>query len=62
MCCPVPAWPQQTVAWMAGGGHWGGYTYRLCRLPAEGRTGITEECFAENILKATKTKTILLSS
>ena len=43
---------------MAGGGHWGGYTYRLCKLPAEGRTGITEECFAKNILKATKTKTI----
>jgi len=48
---------KQTVAWTAGGGHWGGYTYRLCKLPAEGRTGITEECFAKNILKFADSKT-----
>merc|ERR1719458_2311058 len=32
-------------------GHWGGYTYRLCKLPEEGPTAITEECFSKNILK-----------
>jgi len=41
----------QDVAWVANGGHWGGYTYRLCKLPQEGKTGITEECFARNVLK-----------
>jgi len=42
---------KQDVAWVAKGGHWGGYTYRLCKIPPEGKTGITEECFAQNILK-----------
>merc|ERR1719427_1201825 len=41
----------QEVAWGTNGYHWGGYTYRLCRIPPEGKTGITEECFAENVLK-----------
>ena len=35
------------VGWIAKGGHWGGYTYRLCKLPKEGKTGLTEECFAK---------------
>merc|ERR1711972_1175501 len=26
----------QWVGWIAKGGHWGGYTYRLCKLPEEG--------------------------
>jgi len=30
--------------------HRGGYTYRLCKLPEEGRMGLTEECFQKNIL------------
>ena len=42
---------QQDVAWVAKGGHLGGYTYRLCKMPLEGKTGITEECFAQNVLK-----------
>ena len=25
--------------------HGGGYSYRLCRLPAAGRAALTEECF-----------------
>ena len=41
----------QDVVWTANGGHWGGYTYRLCKLPEEGPTAITEECFSKNILK-----------
>ena len=41
----------QDVAWLTKGGHRGGYTYRLCRLPQEGKKGLTEECFAQNVLK-----------
>jgi len=37
--------------------HGGGYTYRLCKLPAEGKAGLTEECFARNILKFADNKT-----
>ena len=41
----------QDVVHTSNGGHAGGYTYRLCRLPEGGRPAITEECFAENVLK-----------
>ena len=41
----------QDVAWSSKGGHWGGYTHRLCKVPEEGRTNITEECFTKNVLK-----------
>jgi len=41
----------QDVAWVANGGHRGGYTYRVCKLPQEGKIGITEECFAKNVLQ-----------
>jgi len=41
----------QEVAWGANGHHWGGYTYRLCRMPSVGKKGITEDCFAQNILQ-----------
>jgi len=41
----------EDVAWVTKGNHHGGYTYRLCRLPQEGKKGITEECFAQNVLK-----------
>jgi len=41
----------QDVAWGTSGFHWGGYTYRLCKIPPEGKKGITEECFAQNVLK-----------
>merc|ERR1711972_310584 len=47
----------QWVGWIAKGGHWGGYTYRLCKLPEEGKSGLTEECFAKNVLEFAKPKT-----
>merc|ERR1719422_2337825 len=47
----------QWVGWIAKGGHWGGYTYRLCKLPKEGKSGLTEECFAKNVLEFAKPKT-----
>jgi len=37
--------------------HGGGYTYRLCKLPAEGKAGLTEDCFARNILEFAEDKT-----
>ena len=39
------------VAWSTKGRHRGGYTYRLCKIPKEGKKGLTEECFAENVLE-----------
>jgi len=43
----------QDVAWSSRGGHWGGYTYRLCKVPSlkRGKAAITEECFTKNVLK-----------
>lgn len=41
---------RQKVAWVSGGGHLGGYTYRLCKMPAQGKKGLTEECFARTVL------------
>ena len=37
--------------------HGGGYTYRLCKMPAEGKAGLTEECFARNVLEFADDKT-----
>merc|ERR1711971_373728 len=41
----------QDVVWTSNGGHHGGYTYRLCKMPNGGRTAITEECFTKNVLE-----------
>merc|ERR1712032_579100 len=41
----------QDVVWATSGGHRGGYTYRLCKMPNGGRTAITEECFTKNVLE-----------
>merc|ERR1711990_1365970 len=41
----------QDVVWSSKGGHYGGYTYRLCKMPIGGRTAITEECFTKNVLE-----------
>jgi hypothetical protein len=42
----------QEVALMSRGGHKGGYTYRLCSLDlVGGKAGLTEECFARNVLE-----------
>lgn len=35
----------QEAAWSIIANHGGGYSYRLCRVPAEGVAGLTEECF-----------------
>ena len=49
----------QEVAWASNGGHWGGYTYRLCQVPREGRAAITEECFTKNVLKFASNYTMI---
>merc|ERR1712066_663228 len=41
----------QDVVSASRGGHRGGYTYRLCKMPEGGRTAITEECFTKNVLE-----------
>merc|ERR1711990_544599 len=41
----------QDVVWTSKGGHRGGYTYRLCKMPEGGRSSIEEECFTKNVLK-----------
>ena len=30
--------------------HGGGYSYRLCKIPEEGKSGLTEECFQKTPL------------
>jgi len=39
------------VAWGIRANHGGGYSYRLCKLPEEGRKGLTEECFQQTPLR-----------
>lgn len=51
----------QDVVWASSGGHRGGYTYRLCKLPKRGRTAITEECFTKNVLQFANNITMLKS-
>jgi len=41
----------QEAHWAIKANHGGGYTYRLCKLPEEGVTGLTEECFQAGNLK-----------
>jgi len=41
----------QVVGWGIIANHGGGYSYRLCKLPEEGRIGLSEECFQQNPLK-----------
>jgi len=38
------------AAWGISAQHGGGYSYRLCKLPPEGRSGLTEECFQQHVL------------
>merc|ERR1712141_70777 len=52
---------EQEVVWTSRGSHKGGYAYRLCKLPEEGRTGITEECFTKNVLQFATNVTMLKS-
>jgi len=50
---------EEEVAWSTKGRHRGGYTYRLCKLTEEGKTGLTEKCFAENVLQFATNYTML---
>ena len=38
------------VGWGINANHGGGYSYRLCKVPDEGRSFLTEECFQETPL------------
>merc|ERR1711970_834727 len=40
----------EEVAWRVGPDHGGGYSYRLCRVPQEGTSRLTEECFQDTVL------------
>jgi len=51
----------QEVAWSSRGSHKGGYTYRLCQLGPDGRPGITEECFASNVISFASNFTMIKS-
>jgi len=51
----------QDVVWASSGGHRGGYTYRLCKMPRKGRTAITEECFTKNVLEFATNFTMIKS-
>jgi len=52
----------QDVVWASSGGHRGGYTYRLCKMPNGGRTAITEECFTKNVLEFATNFTMIKST
>eukprot|EP00111_Clytia_hemisphaerica_P006043 TCONS_00017484-protein len=39
------------VAWGIRANHGGGYSYRLCKMPNEGRRSLTEECFQQTPLR-----------
>merc|ERR1712001_95015 len=51
----------QDVVFASSGGHRGGYTYKLCKLPRKGRTAITEECFTKNVLEFATNFTMIKS-
>ena len=45
---PVTEWSAgsyQEVSWYVSANHAGGYSYRLCRMPEGGISGVTEDCF-----------------
>ena len=46
---PITKWKagsiEEVAWWQTMGRHAGGYSYRLCKIPAEGICGLTEECF-----------------
>ena len=44
------------VAWGIVANHGGGYSYRLCKFPIEGNSGLTEECFQRIPLKFVGTR------
>ena len=51
---PITEWNSgsyQEVAWYVSANHAGGYSYRLCKIPEEGISGLTEECFQQTPLE-----------
>ena len=51
---PVTEWAggsYQEVRWWVGANHAGGYSYRLCRMPAGGISQVTEDCFQQTPLE-----------
>jgi len=49
----VTSWVRGTVmdvVWASKGHHAGGYSYRLCKIPAGGLSGVTEACFKAGTL------------
>ena len=50
---PVTEWlagSQQEVKWYVGANHAGGYSYRLCKMPTSGISGLSEKCFQKTPL------------
>jgi len=52
----VPFTPWQAgstveVGWAVSANHGGGYSYRLCKIPEQGKIALTEECFEKTVLK-----------
>uniref|UniRef100_A0A7M5VCW4 Chitin-binding type-4 domain-containing protein n=1 Tax=Clytia hemisphaerica TaxID=252671 RepID=A0A7M5VCW4_9CNID len=39
------------VAWAIRANHGGGYSFRLCKMPEQGRKALTEECFQQTPLR-----------
>jgi len=52
---PITEWKAGSVEkvawWLPSPSHGGGYSYRLCKTPAEGKYGLTEECFQNGHLE-----------
>jgi len=48
---PWAAGSEQDVLWNIKANHGGGYAYRLCRVPVEGVSGVTEACFQQGHLE-----------
>merc|ERR1712126_392828 len=51
---PITKWQTgsvQPVAWWTNNQHGGGYSYRLCKTPADGIADLTEECFQNGHLE-----------
>ena len=42
---------KEMVVFYVGANHWGGYSYRLCKMPLNGRIYLTEECFEQTPLQ-----------
>jgi len=45
-----------TAGWGMVANHGGGYSYRLCKVPEKGMSGLTEECFQQTPLKFASNK------